>query len=101
MRPVSGSVIQWSAFGSGVLLAGLLWGVDVQAFLWPPGADKIIWFPIVVLWIEIGIIVGALIRRYLAGRPALGRSPIVFAWGAAVINFTSMWILAPGLIFAP
>ena len=101
MRPVSASIIQWSAFGVAVLLAGLLWAVDVQAFLWPPGADKIIWFPIVVLWIEIGIIVAALIRRYVAGRTALGLSPIVLAWGAAAINFTLMWMLAPGIIFAP
>jgi hypothetical protein len=93
-------MIQWSAFGLAALFAGLVWAVDVQAYLSSLGADKIIWFPIAVLWIEIGIIVAAMTRRYVAGRPAVGRSPIVVALGAATINLTFLWILGPALIFA-
>lgn len=65
---VRGSRIQWSAFGVAVILAGLLWGV----FLWPPGADKIIWVPIALLWIEIGAIIAALVRRCIARQSILG-----------------------------
>jgi len=93
-------MIQWSAFVVGVLFAGLLWAVDVQAYLSSLGADKIIWFPIAVLWIEIGIIIAALTRRYVAGLPAVGLSPIVLAWGAAAINLTFAWTLWPAFIFA-
>ena len=100
LRSVSASMIQWSAFGLAALFAGLLWAVDVRALMSSLGADKIIWFPIAVLWIEIGIIIAALIRRYVAGRPAVGLSPIVLAWGAAAINLTFVWMLGPAIIFA-
>lgn len=93
-------MIEGSAFGVGALFAGLLWAVDVQAYLSSLGADKIIWFPIAVLWIEIGIIIAALIRRYVGGRTAVGLSPIVLAWGAVAINLTFVWMLWPAFIFA-
>ncbi len=93
-------MIRWAAFGLAALIAGLLWAVDVQALLFSLGADKIIWFPIAVLWVEIGIVIGALVRRHVAGRPAVGRSPIVLALGAAAINFTFLWILGPATALA-
>jgi hypothetical protein len=86
MRLVPTSMIQWAAFAIGAVGAGLLWAVDVQAFLLSLGADRIIWFPITVLWLEIAFIIAALIRRHIAGRPAVGRGSILLAWGAAAVN---------------
>jgi len=95
LRSASGALIQWSALGLATAIAGLFWAVDVQAFLMSLGADRIIWFPIAVLWVEIGIIVAALIRRHATGRPAVGRGPIVLALAAAAVNFT--FVLMVGL----
>lgn len=93
LRSTSAVLIQWLAFGLASAIAGLFWAVDVQGYLMSLRADRIIWFPIAVLWVEIGIIVGALIRRHIAGRPAVGRSPIVLALAAAAVNFAFVVIV--------
>jgi hypothetical protein len=88
LRSASGALIQWSVFGLAVAVAGLFWAADAQAFLMSLGADRIIWFPVAVLWVEIGVIVAALIRRHATGRPAVGGGSTALALAAAAVNFT-------------
>lgn len=90
MRSSSPSIAQWSAFGLATLVAGLFWAVDVQGYLMSLRPEKIIWFPVAVLWLEIAIVIAALIRRHVAGIPAVGRSSILLAWGAAAVNVAFM-----------
>jgi len=89
------------AFAAGLLVAAALWGVDVQAFIWPPSAEHIIWIPVAALWLEIGAIIAALFVRYVNGRSAVGLGPIVVAWTAATVHFAFVWVLLPGILFAP
>jgi len=78
------------------LLAALLWFMDNEALLRSTRPETA-WITVGFMWIEIGALMAALIRRFRRHRHGLGLA-IGIACVALVLNAVGAWLLAPAIV---
>jgi hypothetical protein len=96
VKSSSATVGGWVAFGILCALASLLWFMDNEVLLrsLQPGSA---WITVAVMWVEIGALIGALIRRYRHRSQSLGLAVAVAA-GALLVNGIGVVILLPAIV---
>jgi hypothetical protein len=96
VKSTSATVGGWVAFGILCALASLLWFMDNEVLLrsLQPGSA---WITVAVMWVEIGALIGALIRRYRRRSQSLGLAVAVAA-GALLVNGVGVVILLPAIV---
>ena len=96
MKSTSATAGGWVAFGILCALASLLWFMDNEVLLrsLQPGSA---WITVAVMWVEIGALIGALIRRYRRRSQSLGLAVAVAA-GALLVNGIGVVILLPAIV---
>jgi hypothetical protein len=77
-------------------LASLVWFLDNETLLrsLQPGSA---WITVAVMWVEIGALIGALIRRYRRRSQSLGLA-IAVAAGALLVNGIGLVVLLPAIV---
>lgn len=79
-----------------LLLATLLWSMDTDVLLRSLTPAPAAWAALAVLWIEIGALIFAFVRRYRLKRPGLGLCTGI-AWSCAAVNLLLTIPLLPAL----
>ncbi len=97
-RAESGTWLGWASVLVALLLAALLWSGDTDALLRSLTPAPAAWTALAILWIEIGALIFAFVRRYQLKRRGL-RLCAGIAWSCAGVNLLLTIPLLPALVF--